>query len=210
MPMLARRTLRWIALSSLLALVAPLAQAQPVVDGMTVGIGLSSYHGDLDWNPTDGPAEFLAAANLGAFVAADRSFGPIITEAALRYDHYAIDYPQVEMSLNTASLELTAGYAFDLIQPLFLRVFAGVAPMVVMPRYDRVDQEVLDRSILTFEQQGTTLQMSFPVGIVVQDVLRLGVRFMFSDDFDGATGTSGASDFVTFVSVGYRFDLLKP
>ena len=201
----------WTTLFLLTAFATPAAlQAQPLVDGVSIGAGLSSYHGDLDWNPNNGPAEFLAAGNVGLFVAADRSFGPVIAESALRYDRLAIDYPLVEMTLNTVSLDLTAGYGFDFIRPLFFRVFAGVSPMLVMPNYERVDQEALDGSILTFQETGTHVALSFPVGIVIQDVVRLGVRFMPGDDFDGATGQSGSSDILSFVSIGYRFDLLQP
>ncbi len=208
--MLNRRRSGWITLLFFIALSAPILRAQPLVDGVSVGAGVSSYHGDLDWNPDNGPAEFLAAGNLGLFVAADRSFGPFIAETAFRYDRLAIDYPQVEMTLNTVSLDFNAGIGFNIVRPLFFRVFAGISPMLVVPSYERVDQEALDRSILTFQEQGTRLAWSFPVGLVIQDVLRLGVRFVPGDDFDGATGRSGASDLISFVSVGYRFDLLRP
>lgn len=209
MYMLIRRPFGWTTLL-VIALAAPALQAQPLVDGMSVGVGLSSYHGDLDWNPSNGPAEFLAAGNLGVFVSADRTFGRVVAESALRFDHLAIDYPLVEMSMNLVSLDLTAGVGFDFVRPLFFRVFAGVSPMLVMSSYERVDQEALDRSVLSFREQGTHLAWSFPVGVVIQDVLRLGVRFMPGDDFDGATGPSGASDLLSFVSIGYRFDLLRP
>ena len=201
----------WKAFLFLVALVVPVSlQAQPLVDGVSIGAGLSSYHGDLDWNPDNGPAEFLAAGNIGIFAAADRSFGPVIAESVLRYDRINIDYPLVDMTLNTVSLDLNAGIGFNVVRPLFFRVFAGVSPMLVMPSYDRVDQAALDQSILTFEQTGTHVALSFPVGIVIQDVLRLGVRFMPGDGFDGARGTSGSSDLLSFVSIGYRFDLLRP
>lgn len=185
-------------------------RAQPLVDGVSIGAGLSSYHGDLDWNPDNGPAEFLAAGNVGLFVAADRSFGSVIAETALRYDRLDIDYPLVEMTLNTVSLDLTAGVGFNFVRPLFFRLFAGVSPMVIMPNYVRVDREALDNSVLDFEETGTHFGLSFPVGIVIQDVLRVGVRIMPGDGFDGASGPSGSPDLLSFVSIGYRFDLLRP
>lgn len=200
----------WTALLLLLVAASASLHAQPLVDGVSLGAGLSSYHGDLDWNPDNGPAEFLAAGNVGLFVAADRSFGPVIAESVLRYDRVNIDYPLVEMTLNTVSFDLTAGVGFNVVRPLFFRIFAGVSPMLVMPRYDRVDREALESSILDFEETGTHVALSFPVGIVIQDVLRLGVRFMPGDNFDGATGPSGSSDLLSFVSIGYRFDLLRP
>lgn len=183
--------------------------AQPLVDGVTFGIGLTSYHGDLDWNPGNGPAEFIAAGNLSAFAGVDRAFGPVTGEAVLSYTRIDVDYPLVEMTLGTLGLDLTAGYAFDLWRPSFLRVYAGIAPLLVSPSYDRVDQDRLDASTLDFERRDTQLVLSFPVGIVIQDTFRLGVRFMASDRYDGASGPSGATDVLSILSVGYRVDLLR-
>src|SRR5690606_7130311 len=69
----------------------PTPRAQPVVDGVTVGIGVSAYQGALDLNPTAGPVEFLALGSPFVHVAADRTFGPVITEASLQLDRYAIE-----------------------------------------------------------------------------------------------------------------------
>lgn len=201
---------RFLFLSLLALAGAPFVQAQPLVDGVTVGLGLTSYHGDLDWNPDNGPAEFIAAGNLSAFVGVDRAFGPVTGEAVLSYTRIGVDYPLVEMTLGTLGLDLTAGYSFDLWRPSFLRVFAGVAPLLVSPSYDRVEQTRLDNSILSFERQDTQVVWSFPVGVVIQDTFRLGVRFIASDRFDGAAGPSGASDLLSTLSVGYRIDLLRP
>ncbi len=208
-PALVRRLL----LSVLLAgFFAPLTRAQPLFDGATLGIGLTNYHGDLDWNQDRGRRRgtmgHLAAGNLTAFLGVDRAFGPVTGEAILSYTDLNVDFPQVEASLRTVSLDLTAGYTFDIIRPAFIRFYAGIAPLVVVPRYDRVDQDVLDNSILTFEEQDTKLFLSFPVGIVIQDALRFGVRIMPTDNFDGARGPSGLSDFLSLIQVGYRFDLL--
>lgn len=201
---------RLLTLCFCVAFCGALAHAQPLVDGATVGLGLTSYHGDLDWNPDNGPAEFIAAGNVSAFVGVDRAFGPVTGEAVLSYTRIDVDYPLVEMTLGTLGLDLTAGYTFDLWRPSFLRVFAGVAPLLVSPSYDWVEQDRLDRSILDFERQDTRVVWSFPVGIVIQDTFRLGVRFIATDQFDGATGPSGASDLLSTLSVGYRIDLLRP
>lgn len=190
----------------------PTAHAQPLFDGMTVGIGLTNYHGDLDWNQDRGTRRgtmgHLAAGNLTGFVAVDRDFGQVTGEAVLSYANLSIDFPQVEAALRVLSVDLTAGYTFDIIRPGFVRLYAGIAPLVVMPRYDRVDQRVLDDSILAFEEQDTKVVFAFPVGIVIQDTIRLGVRFMPTDNFDGAVGPSGLTDFLSHIHVGYRYDLL--
>ena len=206
------RAARPILCLILLLVLVPLAQAQPLFDGFTVGVGLTSYHGDLDWNQDRGKRRgtmgHLAAANLTGFVGVDRSFGDITGEAILSYSNLNVDFPEVEASLRTLSVDLTAGYTFDIIRPDFIRVYGGIAPLVVMPRYDRVDQEVLDNSILTFERQDTKVVLGFPFGIVIQDTIRLGVRFMATDNFDGARGPSGLSDFLSLIQIGYRYDLL--
>jgi hypothetical protein len=189
-------------------LVAPLVQAQPLVDGVSVGVGLSSYHGDLDWNPDTGPAEFLAASNLGAFVAADRAFGPIVTEGVLQVKRIAIDFPGAEMAINMLALDLTSGPRFDLFRPGLLRFYAGVSPALLLTNYHGVDEARLGD--YEFDEQPVRFLVTFPVGVVIQDVLRIGVRVIPSDNFDSITGLTNNVDLLTSVSVGYRFDLLKP
>ena len=187
---------------------APLLYAQPLVDGVNVGIGLSSYHGDLDWNPDNGPAEFLAAGNVGVFVSADRAFGPIVTEGALQFNRVGIDFPGVEMAINMISLDLTAGPSIDLFRPRFLRLYAGVSPALLLTNYDGVDEAQLDGYV--YDEQPARFLLTFPVGVVIQDVLRLGIRITPTDNFDSITGLTENMDFLSFVSIGYRFDLLRP
>lgn len=189
-------------------LAAPLLYAQPLADGITVGVGLSSYHGDLDWNPDNGPAEFLAAGNLGAFVAADRAFGPVVTEGALQYNRIGIDFPGAEMAINMISLDLTAGPSFDLFRPGFLRLYAGVSPALLLTNYDDVDETELGG--YTLDEQPARFVVTFPIGLVIQDILRLGVRITPTDNFDSVTGLTENVDLLSFISVGYRFDLLRP
>ena len=205
--------LRRLLLAALFALgCVPASSAQPLFDGLTLGIGLTNYHGDLDWNQDRGRRRgtmgHLTRGNVTFFGGVDRRFGPVTGEAVLGYTNLSIDFPQVEASLRTISLDLTAGYTFDIIRPEFIRVYAGVAPLVVIPRYDRVDQRVLDNSILAFERQDTKLVLGFPIGLVIQETLRLGFRILPTDDFDGAEGPSGLTDILSLVHVGYRFDLL--
>ncbi|MDX1532559.1 MAG: hypothetical protein R3362_13600, partial [Rhodothermales bacterium] len=132
----------------------------------------------------------------------------LTAEGGLQFDRYAIRSAHVDMNLNALSLNLTAGVGIDVFQPDFLRFFAGVSPMLLLPSYDRVEAQAYET--YDFEEMGTRFALTFPVGVVVQDVLRLGVRFTASDEFDGAVGSSGAGDFLTFLHVGYRFDLLRP
>lgn len=188
------------------------AQAQPFIDGVTVGVGLTNYHGDLDWNQNGGrsrgPMGYITTGNITAFAGVDRAFGNVVGEVMLSYTRINVDFPEVEATLSTTGIDFTVGYMFDVFRPSFLRVYAGVAPLFVSPTYDRVDQETLDGSILAFQEQDSQMVLSFPVGIVIQDTFRLGARFMSSDNFDGAQGPSGASDLLSLIQVGYRIDLL--
>lgn len=202
--MLLRPSLLLLAL-----LAAATLRAQPVVDGVTVGIGVSTYQGDLDLNPNDGPVEFLALGSPFVHVAADRTFGPVITEASLQLDRYAIESELIDMHLTAASLNLTGGLRFEVTEQVPIQVFAGVAPMLVMPTYDRIDDSVIAGNAYDFEEQGGHVVWTFPVGVVIQDVVRFGFRFVAGDDFDSTAGHTDAPDFITFVSLGYRFDLLR-
>lgn len=184
-------------------------RAQPVIDGLTLGGGVSIYQGDLDYNPGDGPVEFLSFGSPAVFVAADRAFGRIVTEATLQVDRFSIESDLIKMHLLAPSLNLTAGVNMDVIEPGSVRLYAGVAPLLAMPSYDRIDQRAIDNQGVGFEEMGTHLVWTFPVGVVIQDVVRLGVRFVAGDQLDSVASPSDERDFVTFVSVGYRFDLLR-
>jgi hypothetical protein len=188
-------------------LCAPLLYAQPLVDGISVGVGLSSYHGDLDWNPDNGPAEFLAAGNLGAFVAADRSFGPIVAETALHFNRVAIDFPDAEMALNVLSLDLNAGPTINLFRPGFLRLYAGVSPSLVFSNFENLD--VVELGAYNVDQASARFLLTFPVGIIIQDTLRLGIRITTTDYFENVSGNTDNVDLLSFISVGYRVDLLS-
>lgn len=186
---------------------APLLQAQPLVDGVTAGIGLSSYHGDLDWNPDNGPAEFLAASNLGAFVAVDRSFGPIVAETALLFNRVAIDFPDAEMTLNVLSFDLNAGPTINLFRPGFLRLYAGVSPSLVFSNFENLD--IAELGAYNVDQASARFLLTFPVGIVIQDTLRLGIRLTTTDYFENVSGNTDNVDLLSFISIGYRVDLLS-
>lgn len=190
-------------------LCTPLLYAQPLVDGISIGIGLSSYHGDLDWNPDNGPAEFLAAGNIGLFVAADRAFGPIVTEGALQYNRIGIDFPGAEMAINMISLDFTAGPSFNLFRSNFLRLYAGISPTLLLTNYSDVSE--LDRldSNYDFDERSSRVLVTFPIGLVVQDVFRVGLRITPTDNFDSVTGLTEDIDLVSSIHIGYRFDLLR-
>src|SRR5690606_5850236 len=136
-------------------------------------------------------------------------FGTVITEASLQLDRYAIESQLIDMHLTAASLNLTSGFRFEVTEQVPIQVFAGVAPMLVMPTYDRIDDSVIAGNAYDFEEQGAHVVWTFPVGVVIQDVVRFGFRFVAGDDFDSTAGHTDAPDFITFVSLGYRFDLLR-
>lgn len=200
---------RLLALVAFSLALAPALRAQPLVDGVTAGLAVSMFQGDVDANPGNGPIEYLSFGEVGAFVGVDRKFGPVIAEAVLHADRFRLENELVEMTLGSVGLDLTAGFALNVARPGLLRLFAGVSPTLLMPSYQRVSDSLDGHSMVTFEEHGTRLQVLFPVGVVIQDVLRVGVRFSPSDALDGWTSTTGAKDRIAFVSLGYRFDLLR-
>jgi hypothetical protein len=203
------RPLRLLTLLSVLLatiLIVPRADAQ-VVDGISLGAGISMYHGEFDYNPNNRPIAFLASGTFHGFVAADRAVGPVVLESALQYDRLRMDGEALDKTVNMVSLDLTAGFALPVPQPFFLRLYAGVSPAVQFNTYTRISEGWQER--VGYEETGTRMVVTFPVGLVIQDAVRLGVRVAASPRFDGHAGGTNPIDVVSFVSLSYRFDLLR-
>lgn len=185
--------------------LVPGAKAQPIIDGITFGTGLSMYHGNFDWNREDRAFKFLANGTPHVFAMVDRAFGPMVVETGLTFDRVRMASDVVDARLTMLSADFTVGVAIPVPAPFFFRVFAGVSPAFHSASYDRINESWQANS--GYEELTTRLYVSFPVGIVIQDVVRIGVRIA-GDGFDGATANSPL-DLVSFVSVGYRIDLLR-
>jgi hypothetical protein len=189
------------------------AQAQdmrrPLFDALSVGVGLNLFHGDIDQNPDNDLIKQLGTANMNLMVVAERSMGHFVLGIGSQYHRFTnravlADFPgrpRVDMANNLLSFDITAGYGFNIVRSGYIRLYAGVGPMLVLPEY--YDFPSADSE--GFEEAGTRFVLSFPVGIVIQDRVRIGMRIGMSDLLEGVEGNSGSFDMLSFINLGYRF-----
>ena len=190
-----------------LTLGSSVAHAQSALlrsfDGATLGLGLNIYHGDLDGNPDSDLVKYIGAANLHLLAGVDRRFGVFGAGLDFNYHRLTARSGRVDMANNITSLDFTFSVGIGGAEQGFLRLYAGVAPTLLIPRYYRFtpgDQE-------GYNNLGTRFVTSFPVGIILQERIRVGIRITTTDFLEGYEGTGGSRDYLTFINLGYRFDL---
>ena len=190
----------------LLILGSSAANAQSALlrpfDGASIGIGLNVYHGDLDGNPDSEFVKYVGAANLHLLAGVDRRFGALGVGLDFNYQRLTARSGRVDMANNIASLDFVVSMGVGGANQSLLRLYAGIAPTLLIPRYYRFPS---DRE--GYDDLGTRFVTSFPVGIILQDRIRLGIRVTTSDLLEGYRGTGGDRDYLTFINLGYRFDL---
>ena len=200
---------RWIGLALVLPFIvlgSSAANAQSALlrpfDGASIGIGLNAYHGDLDGNPDSEFIKYVGAANLHLLAGVDRRFGALGLGLDFNFHRLTARSGRVDMANNIASLDFTVSAGIGGVDQSLLRLYAGVAPTLLIPRYYRFPSDLEG-----YNDLGTRFVTSFPVGIIIQDRIRLGVRITTTDLLEGYVGTGGNRDYLTFINLGYRFDL---
>ena len=220
----------------LLAIVlasAPRALAQrDLVRGMSVGVGLGIYQGELDKNSADNPVEFFASGNVGVMAVADGVLGPLVWEGGLSYQRIDIEVNEADFDVNVVGAEFTIGKDFRLLRRnRFVRVFVGIAPAYIGTTYNRVGTPdgcfLLDRELADefpppagcgngqrppfflpnrdFEEKPSRFSFYIPVGIVLQDAVRVSVRLFGTDYLDSLERTDTGPDWSPAVTLMYRF-----
>ncbi len=176
------------------------APSRPLIDGLTVAPGVSAYIGDLDGNPHRKLIQYFASSKFSMMVAADRRFGNVSAALEVHYDRMQIDRIKFVLSNNIISLDLVGGYHFDIIRSDLFGLVGGVGLSLLVPHYERLPQDLEGVRPL-----GTRTVITFPVGLVIEDRVRLGVRVTMTDFLDGFEGEGGNVDLISFFHVGYRF-----
>ena len=186
-----------------LLLCAGTAAAQsnprPLLDGFTVAPGVGIYVGDLDGNPDANPIQYFVSGRFGMILGADRRYGNISTGIELHYNSMAIDRGEFELRNTILSLDLVAGYHFDIFRSDFVRLLGGLGATYVMPSYERFPEDLEGA-----ERLDARLLLTVPVSLIIQERVRLGVRLTQTDLLDSFKGQAGV-DWLYFVHVGYRF-----
>lgn len=223
-----RSLLYALALSALV--VVPSEAQQSSLRGVSLGIGLGIYQGELDVNSADNPIEFFASGNVGAMAIADGVVGPLVWEGGLSYQRVDIEVNDADIDVNVVGAEFTIGKDFRLLKrSRFLRVFAGIAPAYIGSTYNRtstpdgcfyLDAELFEeagssvpgscmgRNFLRnrdFENKPSRFSFYVPVGIVLQDAVRVSIRVFGTDYVDSVRRESTGPDWSPAVTLMYRF-----
>ncbi|MEL6611146.1 MAG: hypothetical protein AAFQ53_03550 [Bacteroidota bacterium] len=186
------------------------AQGGGAIDGLTLGLGLGVYQGELDRNASSNPIEYFALAEFSLSVHADRALSPLfMAEAGLVYHRFNIDVDaDNSMGVNVFAFDVNAGLRVGLFgRTGFVRLQAGVAPTMVSTTYNFSTPDVLESRGYVFEQTSPRFILTFPVSMILQDAWRFGIRFMTSDFLDSAQRRTTGPDVISSIHVGYRFRL---
>ena len=169
-----------------------------LVDGYTFGIGVAMYQGDLDRNPDNKPAQFIASGSLHVVAGVDRQLGGGRFGVELHYNRLVAENLLVSGSHNIVSLDLTYGRRLGR-SPVI--VFAGFGPSLVASGYER---KSVSADVLGIANEGAGFDVTIPVGLIIQDRVRLSTRMALLDRIDG-TDSMGGRDLVSNISIAYRF-----
>ncbi|NNE34788.1 MAG: hypothetical protein HKN13_06110 [Rhodothermales bacterium] len=173
------------------------AQSGKFIDGFTVGTGIGVYAGDLDGNPSSSIPVFVGNGHLTLYGGVDKHLGGAIgVGLELHYNRLRGVNEFVDGAHDMLSTELMAR-----IMPFrAIGFYMGVAPAFLRSRYSRLSASaVLDGEAT----EGSRFVFTVPVGLIIQENIRLGLRFSASDLLDGKASGSN-NDVLGTISVGYH------
>lgn len=187
-----------LAITLVVATMPASSQSRRVIDGITVGAGIGMYAGDLDGNPTSSVPAFVGSGHLSLFVGVDRHLGGAIGMGLeAHYNRVRGTNEFVDGAHNMLSVELLA----RLIPSRYLGVYMGLAPGIIVSQYARLSPAaVLDGEAT----EDARFALTIPIGIMIQENIRVGIRFSASDLLDGKASGSN-NDVLGVISIGYRF-----
>ncbi len=169
-----------------------------LVDGYTFGAGVAMYQGDLDRNPDNKPAQFIASGSLHLIAGVDRRLGGGRFGIELHFNRLVAENLLVSGTHNIVSLDLTYGRTIGR-SPVV--VYVGFGPSLVASSYKR---QSVSAEVLGIANEGVGFDVTIPVGVVIQDRVRLSTRVALLDRIDG-TDSMGGRDLVSNISIAYRF-----
>ena len=196
-------------------------EGEGLIDGVTVGVGLSTFFGEIDDVRGVHPLQHLAQSQAHALVGVDRDFsiGRLGLEAS--YNRFTGSEDQIgaaedgtfEVEGHLIGVDAIYSLGFDVLQEGFFRVYLGVGATYVHPEYtlsgsvfEDIDQTYQDGN-WSVNLAPPRVLITNPVGIMIDDKLRLGVRVTWTDYVDGIRFKGSPWDYVTNITLGWRFDL---
>ena len=169
-----------------------------LIDGYTFGVGLALYQGDLDRNPDNKPAQFLASGSLQLMAGADRQLAGGRVGIELHYNRLVAENLLVSGRHNVVSLDITYGRRIGRSSAV---AFAGFGPSLVLSSYQT---QSVSAEVLGIANGSTGFDITIPFGVILQDRVRLSTRVALLDRIDG-TDKLGGRDLLSNISIAYRF-----
>lgn len=184
------------------------------IHGISVGVGLAIYQGDFSANPNHNPVKYIAGSgNLSARVGMDHRLGEFNQYglgADLVYNRLAGESPRGNgFTSNAVALDLYADYELPYISEGLLRLFIGGGPnLIISPSYSGIPG-CASGGDECYQPLGTRVTGSLKIGVTILDSFRIGTRIASTNLLDGYKGfqNNDVPDFVSFLNVGYRFDM---
>ncbi len=173
-----------------------------LIDGYTVGLGISLYQGDLDRNPTNSFDQLLTLGNLHLMAGADRSVAGGRGGLEIHYNRLIGANAAVSGTHHVVSMDITYGRP---VRSDAVRVYLGIGPALVFSSYDRSTPTA---DVFGFISESSGFDLTIPFGVIIQDRVRLSTRFALLDRVDG-TERIGGKDMISNVVISYRFEVPK-
>ncbi|NNE35648.1 MAG: hypothetical protein HKN13_10445 [Rhodothermales bacterium] len=82
-----------------------------------------------------------------------------------------------------------------------MMIYAGVGPALVLSKYE---SQSVSAEVLGLANEGAGFDITIPIGVILQDRVRLATRVALLDRVDG-TDVLGGRDLVSNISIAYRF-----
>jgi hypothetical protein len=191
----------------------PQEESEPFIHGISLGVGIAVYQGDFSRNPEHSFVKYVAGSGkLSLRAGLDHRLG--------QFDQYGVGADVVYNRLggettggigfdaNSVAVDFYGDYELPYIRQGLFRVFVGVGPKIMIsPSYENFSRL---RDEDNFERLGTRVIGSLKVGVMILDKLRVGTRIASTDMLDGYEGfdSDGSTpDFISFLNIGYRFNL---
>lgn len=189
-----------------LAQEAQVEESDGVVDGVRLGVGLTTYHGELMAMEQFTMGDVLRGG-IDLSVAADHQLDPVFfgMEAGFNRIHTRNAWRSFEN--HVYRLEGQAGIGLGIVRPGFIRFYTGLSVLAHNPQHDNSSSTVARRAgVETKDIEGMTVSAGVPFFLVVDEHVRIGVRWMVDDYIDNAAGDE-VQDFLLHFGLTHRFDL---
>lgn len=174
--------------------------AQPFVEAVTLGAGLATYQGDLSQQLGTPFTGALLRSGIDLFANAERTFGPAYLAGEGGFSFIQVRDEQYGFSNRVLRAELQAGLGIDWLERHLVRLYTGFGVLHHRPIHR--DPAFVDSEFETRDIDEGQWSASVPLGVVINQRVRVAVRWVLDDTIDNAIGGDTPYDFILHVTIG--------